>query len=154
MSESNLLDARHLRKSRGKKVIVDGVSLQVNRGEIVAVLGRPHSGKTTTIQIIMGVLKPDDGTVNLRGSLLTDLAFATAITGPALLVLDEPFRGLDAAAAEALRARIFQLTGQGVGVLFAADDVRGSLDFCDRAYILSEGRVVTSGSASGLLSPQ
>jgi len=88
MSESNLLDARHLRKSRGKKVIVDGVSLQVNRGEIVAVLGRPHSGKTTTIQMIMGVLKPDDGTVNLRGTLLTDLAFATAITGPALLVLD------------------------------------------------------------------
>jgi ABC-type lipopolysaccharide export system ATPase subunit len=155
MSESNLLDARHLRKSLGgRKATVDGVSVQVNRGEIVALLGRPHSGKTTVLRMIMGVLKPDDGTVTLRGTLLTDLASATAITGPALLVLDEPFMGLEAAAAEALKARIFQLTGQGVGVLFAADDVRGSLDFCDRAYILSEGRIATSGSASGLVSPQ
>lgn len=154
MSESNLLDARHLRKSHGRKATVDGVSVQVNRGEIVALLGRPHSGKTTVLRMIMGVLKPDDGTVTLRGTLLTDLASATAITGPALLVLDEPFMGLEAAAAEALKARIYQLTGQGVGILFAADDVRGSLDFCDRAYILSEGRIATSGSASGLLSPQ
>ncbi|MBV8881478.1 MAG: ATP-binding cassette domain-containing protein [Planctomycetaceae bacterium] len=154
MLEANLMDARHLVKIHGGRRVVDGVSLQVNRGEIVALLGRNHSGKSTTLRLISGALKPDGGTVQLRGSVLTELPPADAVSGPTLLLLDEPFAGLDAPSREALKTRILGLAGKGVGVLFADHDVRGSLDFCDRAYVMSDGHIATSGSASGLLAPQ
>jgi ABC-type lipopolysaccharide export system ATPase subunit len=52
------------------------------------------------------------------------------------------------------RAATIKLPGRGMGVLFSEHDVRGSLDFCDRAYVMSDGHIATSGSASGLLAPQ
>jgi len=154
MSDANLLDVRHLTKNQAGRAIIDQVSLRVNRGEIVALLGRNHSGKTTVLKMISGALKPDAGSVKVQGTVLTDLAAAEAFTGPCLLVLDEPFAGVHPKAYEGIKARICALTGKGFGILFADHDVRGSLDFCDRAYVISDGRIATSGSASGLLSPQ
>ena len=154
MVDANLLDARHLTKQNGGRKVVDGVNLQVNRGEIVGLLGRDHSGKSTVLKMIAGQVQPDSGAIHLQGKVLTDLAQAEGTSGPVLLILDEPFTGILPKDREALQARILQLAGKGVGVLFAEHDARGSLDFCDRAYVMSDGRIATSGSASALLGPQ
>ena len=154
MSDANLLDVRHLTKKVGPRQVVNGVSLQVNRGEIVALLGRDQSGMSATLKIIAGTLKPDAGSVLVQGKTVGSLAEAELATGPTLLILDEPFSGVAPADREALQAAILRLAGRGFGILFTEHDVRGSLDFCDRAYVMADGRIATSGSASGLLSPQ
>jgi len=154
MVDANLLDARGLTKLRAGRKIVDSVNLQVNRGEIVALLGRHKSGKSTTLRMITGDLKPDDGVVRVHGTVFTDYAQTEGFTGPAILILDEPFSSLDPLKHEELKSRILRLAGRGLGVLFAEHDVRGSLDFCDRAYVMADGRIATSGSASGLVAPQ
>ena len=56
-----VIDVRGLTKSFGNKVVVDHVDLKVERGEIVGFLGPNGSGKTTTIRLLCGLLKPDSG---------------------------------------------------------------------------------------------
>ncbi len=55
------IDVRALRKSFGSRVVVDGLSLQVEQGEICGFLGANGSGKTTTIRMLCGLLVPDGG---------------------------------------------------------------------------------------------
>jgi ABC-type multidrug transport system ATPase subunit len=56
-----VIDVRDLRKSFGARRVVDGLSLQVSRGEICGFLGANGSGKTTTIRMLCGLLVPDSG---------------------------------------------------------------------------------------------
>jgi len=56
-----------LRKSYGANVAVDGLSLTVRRGEIFGLLGPNGAGKTTTVGLAMGLLAPDEGTVDVAG---------------------------------------------------------------------------------------
>ena len=58
-----------LRKSYGPRVIYDGFSLTIRRGERWAVMGRNGAGKTTLLKMIAGASKPDSGTVQLGASL-------------------------------------------------------------------------------------
>jgi ABC-2 type transport system ATP-binding protein len=57
-----------LRRLYGKTVAVDGVSFDVGRGEIVGLLGPNGSGKTTIINMILGVLEPTSGTIRIEGA--------------------------------------------------------------------------------------
>lgn len=57
--------ATDLVKRYGERVVVDGVSLQVKRGEVVGLLGPNGAGKTTSFYMIMGLVKPDQGKVCL-----------------------------------------------------------------------------------------
>jgi ABC-2 type transport system ATP-binding protein len=61
------IDAESLTKSFGKVRAVDGISLRVEPGEIVAFLGPNGAGKTTTIDMLLGLSKPDSGTVSIYG---------------------------------------------------------------------------------------
>jgi putative spermidine/putrescine transport system ATP-binding protein len=56
-----------LRKSYGDVTAVDGVDLEIGRGEFFTLLGPSGSGKTTTLRVIAGFEQPDEGTVELRG---------------------------------------------------------------------------------------
>ncbi|MFE8070832.1 ABC transporter ATP-binding protein [Marinobacteraceae bacterium S3BR75-40.1] len=62
-----IIDVRDLTKSFGGKRAVDGVSLQVNQGDIFGFLGPNGSGKTTTIRMLCGLLTPDSGTGHCLG---------------------------------------------------------------------------------------
>jgi putative spermidine/putrescine transport system ATP-binding protein len=62
---------RDLRKSFGPAVAVDGVDLEVRRGEFVTLLGPSGSGKTTTLRMVAGFMAPTSGTIEIDGSDMT-----------------------------------------------------------------------------------
>ena len=68
-----VLEVQDLRKSYGDTVAVDGVSFKVARNEIVGLLGPNGAGKTTTISMILGILEPSSGGIQIEGiNLLKD----------------------------------------------------------------------------------
>ena len=68
-----LLQARTLTKSYGRRVVVNGVSVEVRTGEVVGLLGPNGAGKTTTFYMVVGLARPDGGQVFLGDSDITDL---------------------------------------------------------------------------------
>ncbi len=67
------LQSNNLIKTYGSKNVVNGVSVEVNQGEIVGLLGPNGAGKTTNFYMIVGLVKPDGGTVYLDGKEITKL---------------------------------------------------------------------------------
>src|SRR5258708_2845268 len=67
------LNGEGLTKIYGGRAVVDGVSVTVNRGEVVGLLGPNGAGKTTTFYMLVGLLKPDRGTVTLGAEEITGL---------------------------------------------------------------------------------
>ena len=216
-----------LRKSYQKRLVIRDVSIQLNRGEIVALLGPNGSGKTTCFYSIAGLVIPDGGQVILNGRDVTRLPMyrrarlgigylpqensifrgmnveknilavlelarldkksryerleellnefsighlrqtpALALSGgerrrveiarclaanPKYLLLDEPFAGVDPVAVSEIRALVSALKVRGVGVLITDHNVRETLEIVDRAYILHDGKVLMSGTASEIV---
>jgi lipopolysaccharide export system ATP-binding protein len=63
----SVLKATNLSKSYKRRLVVKGVSLEIQAGEIIGLLGRNGAGKTTTFQMIVGLVKPDDGSISFDG---------------------------------------------------------------------------------------
>ncbi len=61
----SVLRAENFKKSFKQRVVVNGVNIEVKSGEIICMLGRNGAGKTTTFQMIVGLLKPDNGNIYL-----------------------------------------------------------------------------------------
>lgn len=70
---SSGLRISHLRKSYRKKLVIRDFSMELNRGEVVALLGPNGSGKTTTFYAVAGLVTPEGGTVTLDGIDVTSL---------------------------------------------------------------------------------
>ena len=64
---TSAITATALRKSYGKKVVLDGIDLNIPEGMVFALLGPNGAGKTTTVQILSTYIKPDGGTVGVAG---------------------------------------------------------------------------------------
>lgn len=220
------LVAEGLVKSYGGRCVVDGVDVHVERGEIVGLLGPNGAGKTTSFYMILGLVRSEQGTVELDGvdlapfpmhercnkglgylaqepsvfrrltvrenlmlilemqglrrkeqraradELLERLgltARAGAVgavlsggerrrveigralcTRPSFILLDEPFTGVDPIAIDDIRSIIADLQSDRIGILITDHNVRETLEICDRAYIISEGRIRTQGPADEL----
>jgi lipopolysaccharide export system ATP-binding protein len=71
---------------------------------------------------------------------------------PSVLMLDEPFKGLDPTSIASVKGMIANLKEQGVGVLVSDYDLPDLLQLLDRSYLLHEGRLIFSGSVEQLLS--
>tara|TARA_B110000003_G_scaffold268654_2_gene298549 strand:+ start:98959 stop:99729 length:771 start_codon:yes stop_codon:yes gene_type:complete len=67
------LEAKNIIKNYSGRNVVDNVSVQVNQGEIVGLLGPNGAGKTTTFYMMVGLVKPDNGTVLLNDIEITSL---------------------------------------------------------------------------------
>jgi lipopolysaccharide export system ATP-binding protein len=223
----SLLATDQLAKEYGQRRVVDGVSIHVNPSEIVGLLGPNGAGKTTTFNMIVGIVRPDEGAVNfleedithqpmhiraragvgyltqepsvfrkltveenilailetcklgtverhvrLKALLdeldLTDLAKSKAyqlsggekrrleitralVTSPKLLLLDEPFAGIDPIAVYEVQKIVRRLRERGLGILITDHNVRETLKLVDRAYLLHEGRVLLEGDAEFLV---
>lgn len=222
-----LLEAFNLVKSFAGRTVVSGVSFDVDRAEIVGLLGRNGAGKTTSFRMVVGMIDMDRGQVrfdrrdvsrlpmyqrarlgmgylsqepsvfqrltceqNLLAiletrrlsrrdrrsrcdALLTQfglthkakdqartcsggerrrLEIARAlVTEPNLILLDEPFSGVDPLAVEDLQTEIRRLTDMGIAILITDHNVQQTLRVCDRAYIINEGRVLTEGAPRELI---
>ncbi len=73
------------------------------------------------------------------------------VTKPSLLMLDEPFSGVDPIAVADVQQIVSNLRDAGLGILITDHNVRETLNIVDRAYLISEGRVVTQGTKDFLI---
>ena len=62
-----------LQKSYGGRRVVDGVSFTVQRGEVVGLLGRNGAGKTTSFDMVLGLVTPEKGVIRLEDKIMTKL---------------------------------------------------------------------------------
>ena len=76
----------------------------------------------------------------------------TLATDPKFILLDEPFAGVDPISVSDIKTIINQLKDRGFGILLTDHNVRETLDICEKAYIVSEGRVIADGDADAILS--
>ena len=67
------LATHNLVKSYSKRVVVDHVNIDVNRGEVVGLLGPNGAGKTTTFNMVVGLIKPQEGSISLDDTDITKL---------------------------------------------------------------------------------
>ena len=223
----SLLATENLVKAYRGRRVVDGVAIQVAQGEIVGLLGPNGAGKTTTFNIVVGVIRPDEGQVlfdnqdvsrkpmhqrarlgmgyltqepsvfrkltvaqNIMAILETcrmprrerairlqhlleelDLAplsdsmaytlsggekrrleiTRALVTSPKLLMLDEPFSGIDPIAVYEVQKIVRRLRDRGLGILITDHNVRETLKLVDRAYLIHKGEVVCEGPAEFLV---
>jgi lipopolysaccharide export system ATP-binding protein len=89
----------------------------------------------------------DAHALSLSGGERRRVEIARALaTRPRFILLDEPFAGIDPIAVLDIQKIIGFLKERGIGVVITDHNVRETLGICDRAYILSEGRVLASGT--------
>ncbi len=79
-------------------------------------------------------------------------ALAVGRLGPKYLLLDEPFAGIDPIAINDLQNLIRTLKNKNIGILITDHNVRATLAITDRAYILSQGKIIANGSSDQLTS--
>ena len=206
--------------------IVKKVTLNVNPGEVVGLLGPNGAGKTSTFNMIVGLIKPNQGNIYLDGNSIKNLsmtkrvqlgigylaqepsvfrnltvrenldialyhsglskslcrnkretlidkfnlssfvdrygyqlsggerrrcevarALAVGLIGPKYLLLDEPFVGIDPIAIYDIQNLIETLRESGMGILITDHNVRETLAITNRSYIITEGRILRSGSS-------
>jgi lipopolysaccharide export system ATP-binding protein len=93
----------------------------------------------------------DSKAYNLSGGERRRVEISRAlVTNPSFILLDEPFAGIDPIAVADIQDIVVQLKNKGLGILITDHNVRETLEITDRAYILSEGKIMRSGDAEFL----
>ena len=222
-----LLSTDKLVKIYGGRSVVNGVDINVRRGEIVGLLGPNGAGKTTSFYMIVGLVRPNSGRVFFDGEDVTRIPMfnrsragmgylpqeesifrkltveqnimailettklskaarksrceellhqfgiehiaknnaltlsggekrrltiaRSLVTSPSLLMLDEPFSGVDPIAVFDVQQIIINLRKSGLAILITDHNVRETLAIVDRAYLIFEGRVESEGPKDFLL---
>jgi phospholipid/cholesterol/gamma-HCH transport system ATP-binding protein len=73
-NDAPVVSVEDLRKSFGNQTVLNGISLRVKRGETLAVLGRSGTGKSVLLRIVVGLEKPDSGSIRIHGQDIAGLA--------------------------------------------------------------------------------
>ena len=216
-----ILAAKSVSKSFGSRVILRKIDIHLNRGEMLGLLGSNGAGKSTFMNIVLGLLSTDFGDVFLGNTKLTTLAIheraklglaflpqqssifrgltvyenllsiaqivkkkaakqkdiveklmtefsithlkdvkATALSGgevrrveiarclinnPSVLLLDEPFAGVDLLALQDIKGLLLKLQNRGCAVLVTDHNASQLLSIVDRAYVIANGTIVANG---------
>ena len=94
----------------------------------------------------------DQVALGLSGGERRRVEIARALaTDPQFILLDEPFAGVDPISVIDLQKIIAHLKQRGIGVLITEHKVRATLEICDRAYILNEGKVIAEGNVADIV---
>ena len=97
----------------------------------------------------------DNPGMSLSGGERRRVEIARALaTEPAFILLDEPFAGVDPISVGEIKGIIRQLKARGIGVLITDHNVRDTLDICDTAYIVGDGKIIAEGDAESILANQ
>ena len=213
----NVLTVKNLGKSFKSKQILKDISFDVRKGEIMAILGPNGAGKSTTIRNIMGIMYPDEGSIEFTGYAkneiprqkigylpeerglyknvkvmdmilyLADLKdypvkkakeralaylakfglegkdkvsieelskgmgqkvqfIASIIHEPELLILDEPFSGLDPVSQETFKEEIRELANNGTSILLSSHQMNVVEELCDRLFMIHRGEKIIYGA--------
>ena len=93
--------------------------------------------------------------MSLSGGERRRVEIARALaTEPEFILLDEPFAGVDPISVNDIKDIISQLSKRGIGVLITDHNVRETLDICEKAYIVSDGRIIAEGSTETILNDE
>ena len=76
------------------------------------------------------------------------------MTDPRFMLLDEPFAGIDPLAVNDIQEIIRHLKQRGLGIIISDHNVRETLNVCDRAYIISEGKIIEQGPPEVIVSSE
>ncbi len=127
---------------------------------IMAVLEAQHGlskqGRNNRVDELLGEFgiahKRNTMGISLSGGERRRVEIARALAlRPYFILLDEPFAGIDPISVGDIQHVISYLRDSGIGVLITDHNVRETLGICDRAYILSEGKVLTGGTPEQIL---
>jgi lipopolysaccharide export system ATP-binding protein len=121
---------------------LSGIERRERRDQLLAELGIAHLARSMAY--------------TLSGGERRRVEIARALTlSPKVILLDEPFAGIDPLAVQDIQGIISLLKTKGIGVLITDHNVRETLAITDRAYIISEGEIIKAGSAAEIMaSPQ
>jgi lipopolysaccharide export system ATP-binding protein len=114
------------------------------------------AGRERELESLMDELQvahvADQAGASLSGGERRRVEIARALAAkPRLMLLDEPFAGVDPISVGEIQRIVRHLKNRGIGVLITDHNVRETLGICDRAYILNEGGVLAQGAPDALL---
>ncbi len=212
-----MLRVENLRKEYDTVVAVNGISLEVQRGELFGLLGPNGAGKTTTIRTILNIIKPDSGTISFDGKpfvkemwnsigylpeerglyrknkIINTILYFSSLKGiphatakrqawywlerfglkndgyrkieelskgnqqkiqliialqhqPQLLILDEPFTGLDPVNQVLLKDVLLDLRRTNVAIIFSTHQMEQVEKLCDHICLINKGKQVLDGT--------
>ena len=137
--------------------IFRGLSVAQN---VMAILEtRPHMHKTERRERCEQLLQEfglhrlaSSRAISLSGGERRRLEIARALAAePRFILLDEPFAGVDPISVIDIQRIVADLSQRGIGVLITDHNVRETLGICSRAYIISQGQVLTEGDSAAIL---
>jgi len=125
--------------------------------EILQFYGKLKSGKDVTGEVDRWLAKLDlsDWANKKVGALSKGMSqkvqfIATVVTGPELIILDEPFTGLDPVNTEIIKDAVLELRERGATVIFSTHDMNMAEKMCDFIFMIFRGRKVLDGTLSSI----
>lgn len=93
--------------------------------------------------------------MSLSGGERRRVEIARALaSNPKFILLDEPFAGVDPISINDIKQIIYHLRDRGIGILITDHNVRETLDICEKAYIVNEGKIIAQGTSNDILNNQ
>ncbi|MGF1543261.1 MAG: LPS export ABC transporter ATP-binding protein [Parvularculaceae bacterium] len=136
--------------------IFRGLTVEQNLRAVVELVERDKDRQQTLIDDLLAEFHIEHirsaPALALSGGERRRVEIARALaTGPAFMLLDEPFAGIDPLAIADIRELVMHLKDRGLGVLITDHNVRETLDIIDRAYIIHEGQVLIEGAPNDIV---